>query len=209
MLIINKQAGPVLMALLFLCMPIVLSAEEPAGHPKEGAPTTDSKIYKYTGKDGIPVFTNNMQSVPESLREKVQVLEVKPEAKPEEKPEVKITQPTSFTLADAIAGLKNPFIRNILIAIGLIVLFWIMKLWIKNIILKFIAKIAIKVAIVGLLYMLAHQWYFSSDKTSFFKTVQKQMAPYKDILPIQKATEGIKAFNEKQKEEKKELDAIQ
>ncbi len=184
------------LALLFLFNPIYANTTDTEHSP----PQSDTKIYKYTGKDGVPVFTNNMKAVPESLREKVQILEVKPEIKPK----VKITQPTFFSLAD---GLSNPFIRNILIAIAAIILLWVIKLWIKNMILKFIAKIAIKAAIIGLLYMLAHQWFFSPEKFSFLKTVQKAVAPYRDVLPIQKATEGIKALNEKQKEEKKALDA--
>jgi hypothetical protein len=178
----------VLLMLLFIFNPITTNAEDP--------PKIDSKIYKYTGKDGVSVFTNNINSVPESLRKQVEVLEVKPEAK--------VTKTKSIVYA----GLDNTFIRNILIAIGVILLFWLIKLWIKNMILKFIARIAIKVAIVGLVYMLAHQWFFSSEKVSFFKTVQKTVAPYKDIVPIQKVTEGIKAFNKKETEKKDILDAI-
>lgn len=190
----------VLIMLLFIFNPITTNAED---LPKIDS-KIDSKIYKYTGKDGVSVFTNNIESVPESFRNQVTVLEVKPEAK--------------VAKAESIvpAGLDNTFIRNILIAIGVILLFWLIKLWIKNMILKFIARIAIKVAIVGLVYMLAHQWFFSPKKVSFFETVQKTVAPYKDVVkdvvPIQKvtqkATEGIKAFNKKEAEKKKALDAI-
>lgn len=178
----------VLIMLLFIFNPITTNAEDP--------PKIDAKIYKYTDKDGVSVFTNNIKSVPESFRNQVTVLEVKPEAK------------LAKTKSIVHAGLDNIFIRNILIAIAVILLFWLIKLWIKNMILKFIARIAIKVAIVGLVYMLAHQWFFSSQKVSFFETVQKTIAPYKDVVPIEKATEAIKAFNKKEAEKKEALDAI-
>ncbi len=182
----------VFITLLFIFSSIIFAnAQE-----QESPPKTDSKIYKYTDNKGVTVFTNNIESVPEAFRNRVKVLEVVPQK------EIKKT----FAPPDMPVGLNNPFIRNILIAVAAIVLFWLIKLWIKNMILKFIARIAIKVALVGLFYMLAHQWFFSSEKVSFFKTVQKTVAPYRDIIPIQKATEGIKAFNKKEKEKKKILE---
>ncbi len=159
-------------------------------------PKVDAIIYKYIGKDGVPVFTNNIESVPKPFRNQMTVLEVQPKAT------------TTQTESVLRAGLNHTFIRNILIAIVAIVLFWIIKLWIKNMILKFIARLAIKIAIVGLIYMLAHQWFFSSEKVSFFKTVEKTIAPYKAVLPIDQATKGIKEFNKKEEQKKKTLEAI-
>ncbi|MBI3358450.1 MAG: hypothetical protein HY037_02520, partial [Nitrospirae bacterium] len=128
------------LALLFLVIPI----DANAANPETALQKIDSKIYKYTGKDGVTVFTNNIDSAPESLQKQVDGLEIKP--KIEVKPEIKVTQSAVRT------GLHSPFIRNILLMIVAIVLFWIIKLWIKNMILKFIARIAIKAAIIGLVY---------------------------------------------------------
>jgi len=188
------------LTLFSLLNPIHAIATDTGNTPTKNPKQTDAKIYKYTGKDGVSVFTNNIDSIPLSLRNKMEVLEVKQKAK--------ITQPKSNSQSLVHEGIRNPFIRNILIVIAVIILFWIIKLWIKNMILKFIARIAIKAALIGLLYMLAHHWFFSSDKGSFFEIARKTAAPYRDILPIQKATEGIKDFTKKEEQKKKELDSL-
>ncbi len=178
---------------LFIFSPIVCANADEQESP--------SKIYQYKDKAGVSVFTNNINSVPEPFRKQVKVLEVKPEAKIEK---------SQQTLAPnrVFNPLYNPFIRNIIIGIVVLVLLWVLKLWIKNMILAFVARLAIKAAIIGFLYILAHQWYFAPKGGSFWETVQNAVAPYRDALPIKKATDGIKAFNKKEKEKKETLETI-
>ncbi|MBI3358492.1 MAG: hypothetical protein HY037_02730 [Nitrospirae bacterium] len=58
---------------LFLFNPIATNAEAPVGPPKEVPNKTDSGIYQYTGKDGVTVFTNNIDAVPLSQRRRTGV----------------------------------------------------------------------------------------------------------------------------------------
>ncbi|MEK7747716.1 MAG: hypothetical protein AAB300_01375 [Nitrospirota bacterium] len=187
---------PIILFLIFFNLVFVrfaLSDDPPQKEP--------SKIYRYVGENNVTVFTDDINKIPKKFRSQAKVLEVK--EKKVEKPKKKITQAISS------ATLSDPFVRNSLIFIVVLVLFWLIKLWIKNMILKLIARVAIKIALVGFLYMVAHHWFFAEKESSFFTAVKKSVGQYQKVLPFQKATEGVQSYNKKQEEEKKALDAIE
>jgi hypothetical protein len=173
--------------------------------PEDSPKAEPQKIYKYVGKDKVPVFTDDINKVPEAFRSQVEILEVKKESASQPKKVLKKAPKTIFQSL----SLRDPFIRNILIFAVVLVLFWIIKLWIKNMILKMIARIAIKIAIVGFLYMVAHHWFFAPKEGSFFSAVKESISQYRDVLPIDRVTQEIKSYNKKQEEEKKGLDAVE
>jgi hypothetical protein len=189
-----------LVIFLSLLFPHTVFSED---SPKEDIP----KIYKYVGKNKVVVFTDDINKVPEALRSQVEILEVKKESASKPKKVLKKAPKTIIQSLQSLS-LRDPFIRNILIFAVVLVLFWIIKLWIKNMILKMIARIAIKIAIVGFLYMVAHHWFFAPKEGSFFSAVKESISQYRDVLPIDRATQEIKSYNKKQEENKKALDAV-
>ena len=90
-----------------------------------------------------------------------------------------------FSLSNALPGVqwlervlpKNELkaklmVIGLLIVVGILLL-WYATLWIKTVLFKFIIRLLLKVAIVALIYLVAHQVFFApSDKTAP-KGVQK------------------------------------
>lgn len=165
------------------------------------------KIYKYMGQNNVLVFTDDINKVPKRFRDKVTILEAKKEKPFSIKKIIKKAKVAPKTISESLS-FKDPFIRQILIFTAVLILFWIIKLWIKNMILKLIARVAIKIAIVGFLYMVAHQWFFAPKGDSFLNAVKESFSQYSESLTLEKASNQIKAYNQKQADEKKVLDAI-
>jgi len=155
------------------------------------ADATTTALYKYKDNNGVISFTDNIESIPERFRDQVEVIEKKIQ-----KGMIEVVPPKTFlqnlsqTLRDFIRNeLRNPVVIGALIIIVILLLLCI-KLWIKGIILKFIARIAIKIAIVALLYIAGRYLY-------------------RVYVPIQKAQKNIERFQEKQEESKQALDRIE
>lgn len=154
------------------------------------ADATTTALYKYKDNNGVISFTDNIESIPERFRDQVEVIEKKIPKEIEVVPPKTFLQNLSQTLRDFIRNeLRNPVVIGALIIIVILLLLCI-KLWIKGIILKFIARIAIKIAIVALLYIAGRYLY-------------------RVYVPIQKAQKNIERFQEKQEESKQALDRIE
>ena len=154
------------------------------------ANATTTALYKYKDSHGVISFTDHIESIPEAFRDQVEVIQEKIP-----KGIIKAATPKTFlqnlsqTVRDFIRQeLRNPVVMGALIII-VILLLLCLKLWIKGVIFKFIARIAIKIAIVALLYIGGRYLY-------------------RAYLPIQKVEENIERFNGKQEENKQVLDSI-
>ncbi len=186
----------------------------------------DAKVYKYKDKKGVVTFTNNIESVPESLRNQVEIIEgANDPGKPGdgEREKKGPAAPTGSSGKEggpsaASAGVSpsiwgSPFGRNSLMIIIVILLLWCLKLWVKNMILKFIARIAIKVAFFGLLYVVVYYLFVSPDENPIASTVKKTVkeaaTSAREISPLRKATENVEKFNKTQKERQEALDAME
>ena len=148
-------------------------------------------IYKYQDKNGVISFTDQFESIPKSLRHSVETIRRDDLPEIESPAPKKIFQniPAVKTIQDFISNQwKNPIVIGLLIIIAILLL-WCIKLWIKNIILKFMARIAIKVAIGVLIYIAGHYLY-------------------REFSPIKKAEENIERFQEKEVEKNQTLEEI-
>lgn len=170
--------------IIFLIISFILNLT-PLSEAKEAT------IYKYKDANGVVSFSDNVESIPESLRDSVETIERKSSKTIEPTAPKRFLQniPSVPMIQDFLLnGWKNPIVIGLLVVIA-ILLFWCIKLWIKNIIFKFISRIAIKVALAGLLYIAGHYLY-------------------REFVPIKKAEETIERFQEKQEETKQSLDTI-
>jgi len=152
-------------------------------------------VYRYKDENGVISFTDNINSIPKSLRDQADVTQQKRSKASNDKATTlkKYFQDTVKSIKNYIQNsLKNPLVIGLLIII-VILLLWCLKLWIKNVIFKFISRIAIRVAICALLYILGHYLY-------------QEAFP---VNPIKKTEENIEQFQQKQKEIKQGLDAVE
>lgn len=188
----------------------------------------NAEVYQYKDKQGVTVFTNDPDAIPPEFRNSAKNKEDKgptPHPTPPAKGK-KLTDPIEIGNVSPDSkgdkGEKNKhmeglsqqaWLKPLLIKGGivliLILLLLCIKLWIKNLILKFIARIAIKVALVALTYLIGYHLFTTSSSmkenpvSSVIKEVIKPAT-----TAIDKGKKNVDTFNEKQKEQKKALDAI-
>ncbi len=189
-----------------------------------------AKLYKYVDKDGGISFTNNIELIPLSLRNQVEVLSetatsslgnqsekgeetaTSPSLEPSEggQDQGQSTRPSKerFPLSISLEGLKTPLVKYSLIIIIVILLLLCLKLWIENIIIKFFSKIAIRIALIALLYVISYYLFISPENSPLSETAKKAAKSFKEIPPLKKAQENIEQFNKSQKAYKKALDDL-
>jgi hypothetical protein len=188
--------------------------------------STQAKQQTVTGATNTPLLTNPSGTSTNPLRSATQSKTNK-KAPPLSEPVPTSIQIGPFTIPVNLPSIQSllppgsgpatlfrtlvdlPVARNSLIVIVIILFLWGMKLWIKNMILKFIARIAVKIALVLLLYVVLYYLLLTPKKESLSSTVKKTIGAYSELSPLEKADRNIQQFNQRLKEEKKKLDATE
>jgi hypothetical protein len=171
-------------------------------------PTTNT-LYKYINTNGVISFTNNFESIPQSLRDQVEI--VKKEGLKEIEENLQRPKWTDPLIASLPKGFfqdelkTKAFISFLLIVIGVLIL-WCLKLWIKNIIFKLAIRILVVIAMAGILYGVIHYLFIARENSSgISQKIKEVIAPY---IPIEKVTKDIKRFEEKEEQKRRTLDTI-
>ena len=170
--------------------------------------TSTSTLYKYINTNGVISFTNNFESIPQSLRDQVEI--IKKEGLKEIEGNFWKPKWTDPLIASLPKGFfqdelkTKAFISFLLIVIGVLLL-WCLKLWIKNIIFKLAIRILVVIALAGILYGVIHYLLIARENIGISQKIKEVIAPY---IPIEKATKDIKRFEEKEEQKRRTLDTI-
>lgn len=154
-----------------------------------------AETYKYTDKNGVVSFTDNLGNVPESQRPTVEKVEV-------ENP----SRSTTSSVKDE-GRLKKWISHPLSKIIFVLILLIILTSFALHFLGGFFLRLIIKLLIIALLGTMIYSLYIT--KKWSLPTIEKTIEPYiPGPAPINRAKENVKKFEESQKKKEETLDSL-